>query len=231
MKKGRFIWGMGLIAASGFMMADLMGYLPSDVNGFKVTITFVLVLSAIYSVLKFKIAGAVMPLAFALIINRSYFGIEGNAWMILVIGGLLTAGLGILFDKPSVTINGKPYRKGEEFYEERVTGKGSMSISSVFGSRTKKVVQDDFRYLKVDCVFGSMDLYLNNSTITDRATVEIDNVFASTRIYVSRDVSVFSNIDSVFGGVKDHNNDLNSQGPQLYLEGDCVFGGIEIIYI
>ena len=234
MKKGKMIWGLGLIIAGLLLFGDLLGVLPSDINWFEMTITALLVVGALVNLVSRKYSNTIMLLTIVVIVNRELLSIEGNIWIILFIGILLSIGVSLVFKDHSVIIrmdNGEKFTMAEGQKFKYAEAEGTIHITSVFGSNSRSVRTDNLRFIKVESVMGSLDLYLNEAIIINEASIKIDNVFSKTRIYVNKDVNVVSSLSSVFGGVSESNPNGRGNGPLLRISGDNVFAGIEIIYI
>lgn len=234
MKKGKTIWGLGLVIAGLLLFVDLLGLLPSRINWMTMTMSALVAAGAIVNLLSKKYANAIMLVTVGVIINRESLGIDGNIWLILFIGALLSIGVSLLLKDHSVIIrmgDGEHFTMGEGQKFKYAEADGTIQITSVFGSNSRSIRTDNLRYIKVESVMGSLDLYLNEAVILNEATIKIDNVFSKTRIYVNKDVDVVSSLSSVFGGVSEINPHGSGDGPVLRISGDNVFAGIEIIYI
>ena len=61
--------------------------------------------------------------------------------------------------------------------------------------------------------------------------LEVNNVFGGTKLIVPSNWDIKNEVTTVFGGIEDKRN-LNSTTPDagkiLFLNGTCVFGGIEV---
>lgn len=101
--------------------------------------------------------------------------------------------------------------------------------AAVFSGATMDYSGEVFRGTKLDAVFGGMKCDLRNAIIEDDCVIDASAIFGGIDIYVPDSLNVKVNSRSIFGGIsyKDHIN--NPANPYtLYLNGTCMFGGIEI---
>ena len=112
MKKGKTIWGLGLVIAGLLLFGDLLGLLPSGINWMTMTMSALVAAGAIVNLLSRKYANAIMLITLGVIINRESLGIDGNIWLILFIGALLSIGVSLLLKDHSVIIR---MEDGEHF--------------------------------------------------------------------------------------------------------------------
>lgn len=101
--------------------------------------------------------------------------------------------------------------------------------AAVFSGATMDYSGEVFQGTKLDAVFGGMKCDLRNAIIERDCVIDASAIFGGIDIYVPDSLNVKVNSRSIFGGIsyKDHiNNPANIH--TLYLNGICMFGGIEI---
>ena len=96
-----------------------------------------------------------------------------------------------------------------------------------------------------DAVFGGADIDLRQAEIMDKAILKASSIFGGIFIYVPDDVKVEVASTSICGGVSDKRKDVGRKkkskddegskekqtknaGRTLYIDANCVFGGVEI---
>lgn len=116
---------------------------------------------------------------------------------------------------------------------------------STFGDQDINYKGKVFRGCRVDAVFGGADIDLRGAEIMDRAILRASSIFGGIIVYVPDDVKVEVASTSIFGGVSDKrkgearkkkskdaetSKEERTKGAQktLYIEANCVFGGVEI---
>ena len=88
-----------------------------------------------------------------------------------------------------------------------------------------------FNGAMLSAVFGGIELDLRNAIIRQNVTIDVSAVFGGIDIYVPSYVRVVENCSQVFGGVDNRATapiGTNEQTITIYLNGTCVFGGIDI---
>ena len=77
-------------------------------------------------------------------------------------------------------------------------------------------------------VFGGVECDLRNAIIEKDCVIDAVAVFGGIDILVPPHVTVRTDAFSIFGGLDDVTSSTNPDGVTLYVNGVCVFGGIEI---
>lgn len=125
-------------------------------------------------------------------------------------------------------------RQKENDWQQRGTGTGDdyIDISAVFGNVKKNIITKNFKGGEVNCVFGGGEINLSQADINGTAKLEINAVFGGVRLIVPSHWQVKSELSAVLGSVEDKRPQFkdvsNDQTKVLILEGNAVFGGIEI---
>lgn len=101
---------------------------------------------------------------------------------------------------------------------------------STFGDQNVDYSGKEFKGCRVDAVFGGADIDLRKAKIMNEAILRVSSIFGGIIVYVPDDVKVEVSSTSIFGGVSDkRKNAKNTEAKKtLYIEGSCVFGGVEI---
>lgn len=105
---------------------------------------------------------------------------------------------------------------------------GRIGYSATFGGNVAVPMDTElFEGCEADAVFGGLDLDLRNLKVKDGAVIEADAIFGGINIKVPAGVNVKLKRTEIFGGAKNHIQ-KNNQGPTLYVNALCLFGGVDI---
>ena len=107
-----------------------------------------------------------------------------------------------------------------------------IDVSSVFGNVKKNIISKAFKGGEVNCVFGGAEINFSQADIEGTARMEVNAVFGGARLIVPSNWNVKSELTAVLGNVEDkrpvHKDIISDESKVLILEGNAVFGGIEI---
>lgn len=113
------------------------------------------------------------------------------------------------------------------FGETRRRYVGNQGYSATFAGNVVAVTENPFTGCEADAVFGGLDLDLRSTVIKDGAVIEATAIFGGIDIKVPEGVNVKMRRTLMFGGAKSHICN-NSEGPVLYVNTLCMFGGVSI---
>lgn len=115
-------------------------------------------------------------------------------------------------------------KKNESDYKKQVV--------SIFSGKDMNFNGKEFHGIAISAVFGGADLDLRNAIITKDCIIDVTVIFGGIDIKVGDNVRIVMNCSPIFGGVEDHTNYRGgvegSSNPTLYINGACIFGGIDI---
>lgn len=102
--------------------------------------------------------------------------------------------------------------------------------TSCFGGQTIDFAYEDFSSTKLSAIFGGIKCDLTNAKLRDECHVEVLCMFGGADIIVPDGVNVKIDTFSLFGGVSDKRSvqTKDADNPTIYIEGVCLFGGIEV---
>ena len=105
-----------------------------------------------------------------------------------------------------------------------------VDITAVFGGVKKKMLSKQFKGGDTVAVFGGAELDLTQADIQGRVMIDCFNMFGGTKLIVPADWDVQSDIVAIFGGVDDKRPPVQQadRSKVLFLDGTCLFGGVEI---
>lgn len=105
-----------------------------------------------------------------------------------------------------------------------------IDITAIFSGVKKNVLSKNFKGGDVVAIMGGSEINLTKADIATKAVIDIFTMFGGTKIIVPPDWDVQSNVVAIFGGVDDKRppSSITNLSKVIYLEGTCIFGGIEI---
>ncbi|GAA4344130.1 LiaF transmembrane domain-containing protein [Flaviaesturariibacter amylovorans] len=105
-----------------------------------------------------------------------------------------------------------------------------LDITAILGGVKKNVLSKQFRGGEVTAFMGGAEINLAQADFQGRIRLECTNVMGGTKLIIPPDWDVQSEIVAIFGGVDDKRPPAPVPAPNkvLFLEGTCVFGGVEI---
>ncbi len=205
-------------------------------NGF---LSFILVAFLIKCIISRSITGAVFSAAFLVIINRNllwFIGLEDlSLWTILLAATLVCIGLNIIFPEKfqkQVHQEQTSYEYTKQTYEEAKSTTADTNFSTTFGSAVKYVNTGDFRGSDLEAVFGTLKVYYDQAKIQGgEPVIKVSAVFGTITIFVPRDWYVVSETSAVFASVVERGMRDPISSKTVHLQGETVFGKVEIVYI
>lgn len=120
--------------------------------------------------------------------------------------------------------------KAEKLIDTAVTnGAHIHHARAVFGSQNLYYSGEEFNGAKLTSVFGGITCDLRGASFSGDSVIKVSSVFGGIDIIVPDHVNVKVNSNSLFGGIKDrrHRNS-NSNQYTVYVDGNCLFGGVDI---
>lgn len=244
----KVIWGIILVLAAVFLLVSQMGLIPEFNIGFWTIVwTMVSVAILINGIVKFQFSGIFFGLAFLAIIYAEPLGIAAiTPWPVLGAALLLSIGCHMLFPKRKhkkivtarytdhqgneIDLDREKGMEQEEFHEG-IDGE-YIEFTQIFKSGTKYISSSNLKGISGECVFGGLDIYLNNTTLAGGcASIDFDNVFSNINIYVPTTWNVVENTENVFASVNYRGHNFPDGNNKLNIIGDNVFGHITVFYV
>lgn len=109
-------------------------------------------------------------------------------------------------------------------------GDDIKTASAVFTGQDIVVDNETFRGTEITAVFGGIKCDLRNAIFEGDTVINARCIFGGADIFLPDNVNIKVNSNSFFGGI-DNKKHQNSNGNQytVYLNGTCIFGGVEVI--
>ena len=116
----------------------------------------------------------------------------------------------------------------DEIKKINANNKNNNEYSSTFSVQNINFDKEEFEGANLTAVFGGIELDLRNSIIKEDQVINCSAIFGGIDIIVPEDVNVKVKSSSVFGGI-----DLKKQSDKqykktIYVDGKCIFGGVDI---
>ena len=238
MKKERILWGVLFIVGAICLLFSHTDFMKGlQINIWNILWTIILVVILIKNLVRLNFFGIFFPLAFLCIIYDEPLGITGIApWTFFGAAILLSIGCNMLFPKKwkESCCHGHWNSEGSVSFDEIVDTDSNEHVRQEvnFGSCVKYINSDNFISGRFECNFGAMKIYFTNTIMQgEQATIHVENNFGGTELYIPKNWIVVNQIHSAFGGVDEKGCHQPDGVHTLYIEGECNFGGIDIIYI
>ena len=254
MKKKDYFWGFVLVLVALGLFGSAFNLYNFGPNAFQIAFTVALVAFAISNMPKLNFFGIVYPLTLALWINRIYFNIRGNGWLLFWASTFLAIGLSVIFKRRKHQVNFKNYESFKETHSsnyatdedgnhyEYHTGDGTryrdddhadfINIETLFTDRTRYIRSDNFTGGYIDNTFASLSIYFDQARFNPAgAQLDINCAFGQVKLFLPYNINVINNIDNTLGSVNDPHRRTVVDGPTLTLNGDVTLGELKIVYV
>ena len=105
-----------------------------------------------------------------------------------------------------------------------------IDVTAVFGGVKKNLLSKNFKGGDITAVMGGAEINLTQADFNGKVMIDCFNMFGGTKLIIPPDWEVQSDVVAIFGGVDDKRPPSNNVAPNkvLYLDGTCLFGGLEI---
>lgn len=116
-----------------------------------------------------------------------------------------------------------------EWQQAMNDGHEVIDATAIFGGVKKNVLSKAFKGGDVTTFMGGAEINLTQADFNGRVMIDCFNMFGGTKLIVPADWEVQSGVVTIFGGIEDKRQPTQvNPGKVLYLDGTCIFGGIEI---
>lgn len=101
------------------------------------------------------------------------------------------------------------------------------NIVVTFSEQNVNKNNEKFTGANLDSVFGSITLDLTTAKIENESVIKASAIFGGIEILVPNDIEVKVKSTAIFGGISNKAKNNNSK-KVIYIDGLCLFGGIDI---
>lgn len=100
--------------------------------------------------------------------------------------------------------------------------------SAIFSSQNLTFDYETFNGASINAIFGGIDLNLRNAYFQEDVVLNCTSVFGGIDIRVPANINVQVSCVPIFGGVSNRAKNNNPGAPTLFINANCMFGGIDI---
>ncbi len=106
----------------------------------------------------------------------------------------------------------------------------TIDATAVFGGVKKNVLSKAFKGGDITTFMGGAEINLTQADFNGKAVIDCFNMFGGTKLIIPPDWEVQSDVVAIFGGIDDKRPPAanHTANKVLYLDGTCLFGGLEI---
>lgn len=182
----------------------------------------------------------IVPCLFGLVGDRdktgNLIGLLVGAVLLLVCQGVLNMELIIRLALPviliaaglCIVIKGMFGKENRRFARAQSQDPNLPEYCATFSSQRVSFQGLQFRGANVTAVFGGVTCDLTGANIGQNAVIRADSIFGNVDLIVPPEVRVEVSSGGCFGGVKDRRESAVKEGPTVYVDGMCLFGGVDI---
>jgi predicted membrane protein len=109
---------------------------------------------------------------------------------------------------------------------------GYVHMENIFSSAKQKIVQQEFRGGRINCIFGGAEIDLTQSTLASGVNeLQIDVIFGGVNLIVPADWKIVLKNSSILGGFTDKRTVIKESSDasrMLVIKASTIFGGGEL---
>ena len=98
---------------------------------------------------------------------------------------------------------------------------------AVFSGIDLKCDGEIFEGAEVTAVFGGVECDLRNAIIEKDCVIQVSAIFGGVDVIVPTNVNVKVDANCIFGGISNKTS-IHNDAPTIYVNGTCMFGGVDI---
>lgn len=102
------------------------------------------------------------------------------------------------------------------------------SYCATFSGQKVNITGENFKGLKLDAIFGGIDVDLTSADIKSDQVINASAIFGGIDIIVPKGINVKVKSNSIFGGVNNKIKDDKNNTNTIYVNASCLFGGVDI---
>lgn len=244
MKNRNIFRGVLLIAIAIFLILNQAGLITAGISAWNIVLGGFFVGLLIRGIAEHSFPGIFFPLAFLWIIFDDVLGFHGiSSWTVILIAVLLSVGFSYLFPqkyrghkREQKEMKWDDYEDGDKVgqYQKVVeeSTENSVYCSNSFGAATKYINSNNLERATLDCSFGEMKVYFDNTVIQNKfVEICVHVSFGSLELYIPREWNVIQNGNVFAGSINEKNRNSSDGVPVVQLVGDVSFGAVTIIYV
>jgi predicted membrane protein len=237
MKNKNWFWGLFFLLLAVFVIGSQIEAF-GEIGAMTVIATAILAALVIPSLFNRNFFGIFFPLAFLYMIYREPLELPDiSSWQLLVAALLASIGFSILFGTHRSKV--VCFHKRNDYSYKSIPNKEDIDDNNPytkvnFGSSSKYLHSDSLKTGQFIVSFGALEVYFDQAQLSpDGAEINIDCSFGAIELFVPKHWKVRDNIKATLGGVENNSRfaSPSEDAPQLIINGNVQFGGVEIKYI
>ncbi len=225
MKKYKnILWGLLLIAAGVLFVLKVLNIIDFNIFFDGWWTLFIIIPCAVGIFTESDKLGNIIGVAigvFLLLCCRDLLSFE-LLWKLLAPVIIIIIGL-------KLVISGLFGNKANEiFVRMKDQGQNPKEYYATFSQQNLNFSGELFESAELNAVFGSVKCDLSGAVIDKDCAVKVSAIFGSITIIVPENINVKVNTNSIFGGVSNKTESIKANCPTIYINGSCMFGGVDI---
>lgn len=236
------IWGIFFILIAAFVIVGSMGYF-GDISVWTIVFAGFLAIWFVGGLLRLSWGNMLFPLAFAAILFDKELGIEHlTPWPVLAAALFGTIGLSLIFKKKNHhscfighdnwEANRENFKNGHQTVDEMNVNDTTFESEVVFSTSVRYITSQNLKYGSIESVFSNTTIYMDNANLCEgHAAIKVESVFGKTTLYVPKEWNVDMKLSKVFGGANERGVCMSNGENHLVIQGEMVFGNLEIVYV
>lgn len=239
MKIKNLFWGLFFVLAAAVVIINQLGYF-TGVNLFSLLFIIFMIPIIVKSIAHVNFGGVLFPIAFLCIVFAEPLGITNlTPWPVLGAALLGTIGLHFMFGGPKYKTyiynhTNNHMEDMEQGFKEIVDEPDDnlVDFRVRFGASVKYVNSKSLQKANLDCSFGALKVYFDNTKIhEDGAVINLDVSFGGVELFIPKEWNLVNGVNCALGAIEEKNSRKESGGPTVTLVGNISFSGVEITYV
>lgn len=216
------IWGIIFIIIGLVLGVNALGIAKIDIF-FDGWWTLFIIIPCLVGLFKDKEkTGSIIGILIGVVLLLSARGILDFeiAWKLALPTILILIGLSIILKN---TINKKDFET-----IKKLNNDSKEEVCATFTTQTIEYDDEKFKGTNLTAVFGAIKCDLRKAIIKKDIVINATTTFGGIEIYIPENVNIKIKSTSIFGGVDEKKKNKVEEGPTIYINANCLFGGVDI---
>lgn len=219
---GNVIWGILFIIIGLIVGLNAFGITKIDIFFDGWWTLFIIIPSFIGLIKDKEKTGSIILLLIGIVLLLSAQDILDFeiAWELALPVILVLIGLSIILKN---TFSPKDFKIIEKLNTEK-----EDVVCATFSAQSVSFDDEKFSGTDLTAAFGAIKCDLRKAVIKKDVVINASATFAGIEIYIPENVKVKVKSTSIFGGVSENKKNKEAEGPTIYINATCMFGGVDI---
>lgn len=216
------LWGLLLIVVGIIWGINSLGIVKIDIFFDGWWTLFIIIPSFIGLIKDKEKTGSIILLLIGIVLLLSAQDILDFeiAWKLALPIILVLIGLSIILKN---TFSPKDFKIIEKLNTEK-----EDVVCATFSTQSVSFDDEKFSGTDLTAAFGAIKCDLRKAVIKKDVVINASATFAGIEIYIPENVKVKVKSTSIFGGVSENKKNKEAEGPTIYINATCMFGGVDI---